>query len=207
MGWLKETAIKMAFGAYNAMARKLPLSRSLPEEPFAALNEFFDARLVLSIQRNQDRQASVREQLHGLDFQFFWGVDGKALEKNDPRYDLARAVMLNGRDVHVNELACTMSHLAIFRWMMEKGFRNVLVLEDDAVPIRRHSSWVSRCLSSLPDDWELFYLGYRDGELKGFAREAQDSSGGVMTAQKLFPEALERGSGPQRCTISPMPTQ
>jgi len=190
---LKNVAIRLASSAYNALAPRLPSSRNLPEEPFAALNEFFDARLVLSIQRNQDRHASIREQLQGLDFEFFWGVDGRSLDKDDPRYDLARAIQMNARDVHVNELACTMSHLTIFRWVVEKGLRNVLVLEDDATPIRKHSSWVSRCLASLPPDWELFYLGYRDGELKGFAREAQEFFGKRRDNSEVVSRSVGKG--------------
>ena len=177
MGLMKELAIRAAFWAYNMSARRLPKFADLPGDPFAALNEYFDACWVLSIQRNRDRHDSIREQLKGLNFDFFWGVDGKTLQKDDPRYDLARAINLYRRDVHVNELACTMSHLAISQSILETGLNKVLVLEDDAILIGRHSPWVSRCLASLPPDWELFYLGYRDGELRGFASEAQELMG------------------------------
>jgi glycosyl transferase, family 25 len=177
VGKLKDIVIGATFSVYNSLAKQLPSSRSLPKEAFSALNEFFDARWVLSIQRNAERHPGIRDELRGLDFEFFWGVDGKALAGNDRRYDLERARRLYGREVHVNELACTMSHLEIFETILEKGLKRVLVLEDDAVPISSHSSWVSRCLEGLPQDWELFYMGYRDGELRGFLREAQELLG------------------------------
>ena len=188
---LKDLAIGAAYWAYNVSARNLPKSANLPGEPFAALNKFFDACWVLSIRRNENRHALIREQLEGLSFEFFWGVDGKALGKDDPRYDQARASNLYGRNVHVNELACTMSHLVIFQAILERRLKRVLVLEDDAVIIQRHSRWISRCLESLPKDWELFYLGYRDGELRGFAREAQE----LLGRRRDDSEVVSRGVG------------
>ena len=157
------------------------------------LNEFFDARWVLSIPRNSERHPAIREQLQGLDFEFFWGVDGKALAENDPRYDLPRARSFYKRGVHVNELACTMSHLVIFQAILDKGLERVLILEDDAVPIRRHFHWVPRCLMSLPAGWELFYLGYRDGELRGFAREAQELFGKRRDETEIVSRSVGKG--------------
>ena len=193
MGSLKDLAINMVFWAYNATARSLPKSAKLARDPFVALNDYFDACWVLSIQRNQERHPSIREHLKGLNFEFFWGVDGRALKRNDPRYDLSRAINLYRRDVHVNELACTMSHLVIFQTILEKGLNRVLVLEDDAILIRKHSPWVSCCLESLPADWELFYLGYRDGELRGFAREAQEIFGRRRDDTEVVSRSVGKG--------------
>ena len=128
-----------------------------------------------------------------MDFQFFWGIDGRTFDKNDSRYDLSRARRLSGRDVHVNELACTMSHLVIFQSILDKGLKSALILEDDAIMLRNHSRWVSRCLMSLPPDWELFYLGYRDGELRGFAREAQELFGRRRNSSEIVSRSVGKG--------------
>jgi hypothetical protein len=52
-----------------------------------------------------------------------------------------------------------------------------MILEDDAVYLPRRGRWVPYCLERLPLDWDLFYLGYRDGGLRGFLRELQEAFG------------------------------
>ena len=189
---LKELAVEVAFRAYNLTARRLPRLIDLPSNPFAALNAYFDAAWVLTIPRNTARQDFMRRQLEGLKFEFFTGVDGSSLG-GDPRADLPAAIARYGRPVRINELACTMSHLVMFQAMLDRGLKRLLIFEDDAVFIRRNAAWVSYCLERLPEDWELIYLGYRDGELRGFQREFQELMGRPRDPSEVVSRAVGRG--------------
>ncbi len=134
----------------------------------------------------------MRYQLEGLKFEFFTGVDGSNLG-GDTRADLPAAITRYGRLVRINELACTMSHLVMFQAMLDRGLKRVLIFEDDAVFIRPNASWVRYCLERLPENWELFYLGYRDGELRGFQREFQELLGRKRDPAEVVSRSVGRG--------------
>jgi len=193
MGKLKEIAASGAFAVYNLAARRLPVQVSLPDSPFEAMKEFFDAIWVLTIPRNTQRQEAIRRSLRGLDFQFVNGVDGRSFEEGDARIDLRAAEALYHRPVRVNELACTMSHLVMYQRIRELHLGRVLIFEDDAVPLPAARSWTSYCLQRLPLDWEIFYMGFRHGELRGFQRGFQRKLGLGKADTGLYSRAVGRG--------------
>jgi len=193
MGKYREAAVDAAFGFYNLFARRLPAAVSLPKEPFSALGKFFDAAWVLTIPRNTERQDFMRRQLDGLDFEFFTGVDGSSLGPEDTRVNRAAAAARYGRPLKNNEFACTLSHLVMLQTMLDRGLERLLIFEDDAVFLRRNAPWVAYCLERLPEDWELFYLGYRDGELRGFQRELQELLGRRRHPGEVVSRAVGRG--------------
>ena len=193
MGWLKETAIHFAFTSYNLASRRLPAHVRLSKDPFEAIEEYFDAIWVLTIPRNLERQAEFHRRFQGLHFEFIPGVDGKSLAEDDPRLDLKEAQRTNGRPVRINELACTLSHLVMFKAIVDRNLERVLIFEDDAAFLRRNARWVSYCLERLPLDWELFYLGYREGELRGFLQEFQELFGRRSDQAEITSRSVGRG--------------
>src|SRR5208337_980956 len=112
---------------------------------------------------------------------------------DDPRLDLRQAELRNDRPIGINELACNMSHLAMFQAIVDRGLERVLMFEDDAVFMSRTGAWVSYTLERVPADWELLYLGYRDGELRGFAREFQELFGKRRDPADVVSRSVGRG--------------
>jgi glycosyl transferase, family 25 len=193
LGKLRDLAVNAAFRAYNLTARTLPVHAHLPAGAFPALEAFFDKTWVLTIERNAERQREFRKRFPEMDFEFFFGVDGKSLANDDSRLDLKEAQLLNHRNVHVNELACTMSHLVMFKEIVERNLNRVLIFEDDAILLEKNAHWISYCLERLPSDWELFYLGYREGELRGFTRELQELFGRRRNPNEVVSRSVGRG--------------
>jgi glycosyl transferase family 25 len=189
----KEIAIACAYSAYNFAARSLPRLHMLPKEPFAALETFFDEVWVLTIPRNKARQEAFVREFDGLHFLFHEGVDGKTIEENDRRIDYAQAVRNSGRRVRINELACTLSHVVMFEEIVRRGLERVMIFEDDAVFDRRMAKWVPYCLERLPGEWDLFYMGYRDGELRGFVTEAAERLGFRHASTPVVSRSVGRG--------------
>jgi glycosyl transferase family 25 len=146
-----------------ALARPEPTPWS---EAAAALGSFFDKILVLTLDRATDRHEHVRRALDGLDFEFFSGVDKMTLDPErvvvegvyEPRR--ARKLHRHGYEMRLGEIACAMSHLAIYRRILEAGWQRVLVFEDDVEPIPERFPLVPDVLSQLPPAWDLLYLGY-----------------------------------------------
>lgn len=104
-------------------------------------------------------------------YEFHWGVDGSEHTLNgfteSGRYnpDMAKYLRflndLEQNDMHVNAIACALSHLQVYRKMLDSGFNKVLVLEDDVILGEKTDSVnLSRALDELPDNWELCYLGH-----------------------------------------------
>src|SRR5690625_7690280 len=55
------------------------MTESNKRKLFNVLNSHFDKVIVLSLKRSTDRQERVKKTLKGLNFDFFWGVDGREL--------------------------------------------------------------------------------------------------------------------------------
>ena len=62
------------------------------------------------------------------------------------------------RDVNAAEIGCTLSHYTCWKDAKEKGFENVLILEEDF--ITQGNGWPIE-LSELPKDYEFMYMGRR----------------------------------------------
>jgi len=164
---MKSFLIGFYCSLYNVFAKRVPATRTMPSDPMAAFAASFDAIWILTIPRNLQRQEFIRRELKGLPFEFFTGIDGQSLTRDDPRLDLEECERRNRRTVKTNEIACTLSHLVMYQRILDEGLQKVLIFEDDAVFDTRKARWVSHILERLPEDWELVYWGYRDGELRG----------------------------------------
>jgi glycosyl transferase family 25 len=81
-------------------------------------------------------------------------------------YDPKRARRLHrlGREMNLGQIACALSHIAVWRQVAAGPHRRVLVLEDDAVPVQEIAT-VGDTLAELPPSWELLYLGYNRNEV------------------------------------------
>jgi len=138
----------------------------IPADTIKFLNSYFDKIWVVTVPRFTDRHGRVAEKLRGLDFEFFQGADKMQLDfeqaKKDGTYDEEKTKKLQrqGKALNPGELACSLSHRNLYAAMLEKGFKRVLVLEDDVLPLTGNMPLLQEAVNELPDNWELFYLGY-----------------------------------------------
>lgn len=71
-------------------------------------------------------------------------------------------------------IGCSLSHLAIWRWVIERGLPRVLILEDDARPVAGHDPARFRSVvPAIPRDAGLVFLGRMI--MAGLAEKAQGS--------------------------------
>ena len=77
--------------------------------------------------------ASLREL--GLEFSFFDAVDGRSGLGQDSESKVDRAgAIKTGRLLADAEFACALSHLNVYRLIVDSGIEYALILEDDAIP-------------------------------------------------------------------------
>lgn len=145
------------------------------------LNRYFDKVLVMTVPRFKERQEKVKERLNGISFEFFYGVDKndltEAFIQDNYVYDKKNSLAITQQIKPLNkgEIACSLSHRSIYSAMMENNWQRVLVFEDDVVPDPELLPLLIDCLSELPADWELFYLGYLKNEKPGFGNRLKQS--------------------------------
>jgi GR25 family glycosyltransferase involved in LPS biosynthesis len=103
------------------------------------VNDFFDKVIVINLDRRTDRMEKLAPQLEKLDIQYkrFSAVDGKKLDI-DPI------------------VAGLRSHLQVMKQI--EGQR-VLILEDDAQFVEDFNEKFEKVMQTLPEDWDIFYLG------------------------------------------------
>jgi GR25 family glycosyltransferase involved in LPS biosynthesis len=103
------------------------------------VNDFFDKVIVINLDRRTDRMDKLAPQLEKLDIQYkrFSAVDGKKLDI-DPI------------------VAGLQSHLQV---MKQIAGQRVLILEDDAQFVENFNEKFEKVMQTLPEDWDIFYLG------------------------------------------------
>ncbi|MGQ0738904.1 MAG: glycosyltransferase family 25 protein [Bacteroidota bacterium] len=130
------------------------------------LQSHFDKVLVLTVPRFKERHEKIKQRLAGISFEFFYGTDKNELTEEfiSRNYTYNKknslAVSYYFKALNGGEIACSLSHRMIYGAMINNNWQKVLVLEDDVVPDYEQLTLLSNCLNELPEDWELFYLGY-----------------------------------------------
>ncbi|MGY4829807.1 glycosyltransferase family 25 protein [Sphaerotilaceae bacterium SBD11-9] len=89
---------------------------------------------VINLEKDDVRRAQITAQLNeaGQAFEIFPGVYGKDLSDEELRrsYD-AQAAACGRREMTLGEIGCALSHLGVYRAILERNLPFALVLEDD----------------------------------------------------------------------------
>ena len=103
------------------------------------INEFFDKVVVINLDRRTDRMEKLDLQLKELGIQY-------------KRFSAVDAIKLNIDPI----VAGLRSHLQVIK---DNIGRRVLVLEDDAYFVDNFNEKFEKVMQTLPEDWDIFYLG------------------------------------------------
>ena len=157
------------------------------QEYFRLLNNYYDKIYVLSLHSASERKDYITKVLKGLDFEFFWGVDKEetSLEKimDLGLYDSNQYHLFykNPEEINLGMLCCSLGHVGIYKEIIRNEHKKTLILEDDVVPIVTNLKYFPQIIAELPDNWELFYLGYEKNEEFGWKQKLK------QTIFKIFP--------------------
>ena len=67
-------------------------------------------------------------------------------------------------NIERGEKGCTLSHIKCLQDAKEKGYKNILIFEDDVCFSSNFQKKIEDSISELPINWDLFYLGFSPHE-------------------------------------------
>jgi glycosyl transferase family 25 len=141
---------------------------------FQFLNNYFDKILVLTLPRLTGRIEYIKKTFDGLNYEFFYGIDKEQTSmeslKSQGLYNTEayRKFYKRPAEIPLGMLCCSLGHINIYNYIIENNFSKTLILEDDAIPLMEELEKYPTIIKELPDDWELFYLGYEKNEQAGW---------------------------------------
>ncbi|MDF2189624.1 glycosyltransferase family 25 protein [Paraflavitalea sp. CAU 1676] len=144
---------------------------------FSTINAWFDKIYILTLERLTDRIALFKQELEGLNYEVFYGVDKETISlqsmKADGIYnDVAyRNIYSKRADMSAGMFCCSLGHVKMYESILAHGYDRVLILEDDAFPVNENLSLFPAITEALPNDWEVFYLGYEGNETFGWQQK------------------------------------
>lgn len=119
------------------------------------LNKCFEKVLVLTTNHkiSESRRERMIPRLDGIDYTFFYGVSYEDLDIESCYKNGAATYLTPG------QIGCTKSFLQIYKYIIDNNIENCLIMEDDVV-INNNINQLENIYKQLPNDWQLFYLGY-----------------------------------------------
>lgn len=133
---------------------------------FKQLNEYYDKIYVLSVRSAETRRGFFEERFLGLDYSVFFGADkneftpAELIEKKIYSEELTRNHHRYSKSMRPGEIACAWSHLMMYEDMLTNNYDQIMILEDDAVPVTERLAQVSQIISEIPSDCELLMWGW-----------------------------------------------
>jgi glycosyl transferase family 25 len=118
---------------------------------------------VINLERERSKKEAIGERLDrlGISHTFVKAVDGRELDERSSSkvYSPDRAISIFKRELSRGEVGCALSHLLIYRKMIEEKIEKAVILEDDAVLCEDFPD-ILRHLDQLPEDCECLLFGY-----------------------------------------------
>jgi glycosyl transferase family 25 len=98
---------------------------------------FLPPTWVINLKRSPERRRYITAHLHelGLPFELIEAVDGRNLTPEDLAavYGAERAITCIRRELAPGEVGCCLSHLKLYRRMVDENIDEALILEDDVM--------------------------------------------------------------------------
>jgi glycosyl transferase family 25 len=139
------------------------------------LNKYFDKVFVITLKHELDsekfvsvdglrptannRIERIKERLIGLDYEFFYGVDGSKCEFGNVETTSDGTKIVKPQNLTFGQIGCSLSHVKLYELISNSNWDRVLILEDDCV-FNSNINNLDDYYSQLPKDWGMVYLGW-----------------------------------------------
>ncbi len=140
------------------------------------LNDFVDRILVISLPHRSDRRSRIDYQFkhQGItNYEYIEAVNGREAVY-DNIYDGILSTNLGKKSR--GALGCILSHLKCLNLARFRGYKFIAIFEDDALLHNDFNILLDIILNSVPEYWELLYLGYKMSKAKSKIIEEYNSN-------------------------------
>jgi glycosyl transferase, family 25 len=122
---------------------------------------------IINLKRSKERRGEMIRKMnsYGLEYEFFQAIDGQELSKElldeiySQPYSFKKAF---GREMTLGEIGCAMSHLNLYKKVVDEKTALALILEDD-IDMDKRLEFVVRNIRTkeiLKKKFDLILLGY-----------------------------------------------
>jgi GR25 family glycosyltransferase involved in LPS biosynthesis len=122
------------------------------------IDQYFDKVYMLNLHKRPERLALAKKRMAfcEIEHEVFGATDGSVMRKVWESFYEKNQYFTNP-----SYLGCAISHLAIYRDALERGYKRILIVEDDNRIRMNANSHFSDAISRVPEDWNnLLYLGF-----------------------------------------------
>ncbi len=129
----------------------------------SSFDSYFDKIFIINLDSRVDRWISTVGELekNGItNYERFSAIRIRDHKSIDPiLYNNCHLTPLaNNFHYHIGMVGCKLSHIAIISMAKKRGYKRILILEDDIVFKSNAESLFKKSVSQLPD-WDMLYLG------------------------------------------------
>lgn len=134
---------------------------------------------IINLKKDIERREHMEElcNQYNLQYQFTDAIYGKNLDKDtiSKIYNKEESIRKFGRELTKGELACVLSHINIYKHIVENDISKAFIFEDD-IQIEKDFPTLMQSINKFPNDWELVLFGYhrgssrKDKEAKSYTR-------------------------------------
>ena len=131
---------------------------------------------IINLRNEVDRRKHIVNELKklNLEFEIFFAKKGSELTKKEiTLYSKKEAFKNENRDLSLDEISCALSHIKIYKKIIESKYRLSLILEDDVV-INKNLLNIFKNLNKFPKNWELINF-YTDARKKVISRKIYEN--------------------------------
>jgi len=129
------------------------------------MTSLFEKIIVINLDRSPDKREKISKQLDSLklDYTVLSGFDGNLIT-NGSFESLQKSGGYNYRPelkkkLTKTHMACSLSHVFAINLAKSMNYKNILVIEDDAVICEDFNDRILLVEKEVPKDWEHIYLG------------------------------------------------
>ena len=106
----------------------------------------------------------MREQMSvtGLDYRIVPAVNGNLLSQNEVE-EICKVYgvhLRRGNHLSHGEIGCALSHIRLYREILDNDIEAMVILEDD-IQVNKMISLAMEQYRHFPKDWDIVFLGYR----------------------------------------------
>lgn len=133
------------------------------------INSYFDNIYCINLDNRKDRweKAAKNMEIAGICAERFSGIEGASLDFV-PKIEDEEASSMAGNIENSAALGCLLTHLKVVKDAKSKGYKKILILEDDVLFSK---DFAKEAAAAAEKDWKMLYLGASQFDWSGISPE------------------------------------